>query len=494
MTTLSQPPSVGKGAKNNNASRDTLPELELIKIIGFVMVVACHFWVIHALPRIFGLDSPPPGLGIDASTPSRIDLAAWFPAFPEHSGIYTVFNLVFGFGYQGVGVFFILTGFGLTLSALRKPRLDPWGYALARFERIYLPYLGLLAVVTAFTLLTTGRHHVDLRALVLMDTGIPYAWFLFPLLQFYVLFPFLFLLVHGRRVSATGLLTGAIAVNFAWAFAVLFAAYNFRPDLAEVGACAPKGLLPFRIAEPVFGMWLGFLYHQNRERFTEWLHPRRLGVFAATYVCGCCLSLAETTVNVGGWRVPLGQSVSNLLTAVGLFGLLFLLARAMRSAATRLLPLARYGFEFYLLQSIPLAGLAWVLPRIDSEPLGLLGLLSLVLAVNLALAALVHHGIQATLVRAYLGAKNGFAGLNSGARAPVSTSPSTAVTATASAPASAALAPASVADEAAPSPAVPLAAPVAPATPAPPVALPSPGAAASALISLTATATKPPFA
>lgn len=420
MTSLvfvSPPPPVAGSVRRTPG--DTLPELELIKIIGFVMVVACHFWVIHALPRIFGLAERTPGMGIDASSPSHIDLAAWFPAFPDGApaGLYTFFNVFFGFGYQGVGVFFILTGFGLTLSALRKPRLDPWTYALGRFERIYLPYVFLLLFVTVVSVVLWGRHHLDLRALVLMDTGIPYAWFLFPLLQFYLVFPFLFLLVRARRLTPTGLLGGAVALNFAWAFGVLFAAYNFMPILAEVGACAPKGLLPFRIAEPIYGMWLAFLYHQNRERFAAWFAPRQLGLFGALYVLGCAFSLAETHLRVGAWTVPLAQSLSNALVSVGLFGLLYLFARAAHRVAARAVPLARYGLEFYLLQSLPLAALAAVLPRFAPTPAVLLALLAAVLVANLLLAMTVHHAIDGLLIRTYHPLKRWLIALN--APAPV---------------------------------------------------------------------------
>lgn len=222
---------------------DQLPELENVKVFGFLMVIACHFWVLHYLPYLFGHEQRPVGLGIDASQPARIDLQAWFPAFQAHEVVRTICNLVFGFGYQGVGLFFILTGFGLTLSALNRPRFEPWPYLVARFERVYLPYLLLLAVYTVFAVVTGEKVKLDLRALVLMDTGIPFAWFMFPLLQFYLLFPLLFLLTRLPGWSPGKVLGAAIGLNVAWAFATLWAGYNLAPVVMEPGACAPKGLI-----------------------------------------------------------------------------------------------------------------------------------------------------------------------------------------------------------------------------------------------------------
>lgn len=394
------PPSTLRPAPGRNRA-EPLPELELIKIVGFVMVLACHFWVQHALPALMGVTTRVPGMGIDASTPARIDLSAWFPTFTDHPVIYGAFNLLFGFGYQGVGVFFVLTGFGLTLSALKKPRFGPWAYLVGRFERVYLPYLFLLGAYTAFNWWQGGRSLLDLRALTLMDTGIPYAWFMLPLLQFYLLFPLLFLLVRSGRVTVNQLMAGALVANFLWAFVVLFAAYNFLPWLAIPGACPPKGFLLFRLAEPVLGMWLAHLYHHRRDQFEALFHPRRWPLFAGLYAIGCAFSLAETNFTWGRWLVPLGQSATNFLVAAGLFGVLLIGSRRVVAALGSFLPLSRYGFEFYLIQAIPLTGAAWLLPHLELTPLLLLGVLALLIVVNFTLAIAMQHFSQAVLAVTY---------------------------------------------------------------------------------------------
>jgi peptidoglycan/LPS O-acetylase OafA/YrhL len=49
-------------------------------------------------------------------------------------------------GHQAVILFFVLSGFVLTLPYDRDSRLDYWSFVLKRICRIYLPYLGALAL------------------------------------------------------------------------------------------------------------------------------------------------------------------------------------------------------------------------------------------------------------------------------------------------------------------------------------------------------------
>jgi peptidoglycan/LPS O-acetylase OafA/YrhL len=387
-----------------------IPELEIIKIIGFIMVIACHFWVFETSPSLVGKENA--RLGPNAMVLSQFNLSEYLPHYPGHTALYRLFNVLLSNGYQGVGIFFIISGLGLTLSFLHKPRFETWPYLLARFERVYLPYLFVAICLNVFYILTKHKPTLDWDSLALLKEGVQFTWFLFPLVQFYVLFPVLFLVVRAQKVSANALLLWTLMACFLWSAAVLFVGYNFHPRLMDFGLCPPFRVVFFRLSEPVYGMWLAFLFYNNRASFERWMAPSRLPSYIVLYIFGCFLCLAESNLHIAGYTVPLGQSICNLLVSASLFNLLFILSRQIARQLQWLKSLAPYGYEFYLVQTASLMVLHNIYFRIPSTLSNIVPMLLLLVMFNFVLAIATHHLAAITLRYTYFPAKQWFGSIN----------------------------------------------------------------------------------
>ena len=103
-------------------------------------------------------------------------------------------------GGAGIHVFFFCSGFGLTLSQLRKPQTYP-EFLKRRFGKIYLPYMLIVILSAAMPFLYTGSD----RLLALLSHGLLFKmfipryissfgahfWFVSTIFQFYFVFPLL---------------------------------------------------------------------------------------------------------------------------------------------------------------------------------------------------------------------------------------------------------------------------------------------------------------
>jgi peptidoglycan/LPS O-acetylase OafA/YrhL len=116
---------IGPGAERlSTASAPRVPALTGVRLFAALAVFCSHIGAPHSSP-------------------------AWIVSF-------------FTSGYDGVTIFFVLSGFVLTLNyfdGLRRPRLgNVWNYAVARFARIYPLYALVLVWVMMFSL----DHHADI--------------------------------------------------------------------------------------------------------------------------------------------------------------------------------------------------------------------------------------------------------------------------------------------------------------------------------------------
>ena len=105
-------------------------------------------------------------------------------------------------GYLAVNIFFVLTGFFITASVIeeygQKGKLAYKRYLARRFQRLFLPLLGMLLSVTAYITLFQRDLLLNLRPWLLSSLGMVNNWWQISVggsyfEQFYVQSPFMHL-------------------------------------------------------------------------------------------------------------------------------------------------------------------------------------------------------------------------------------------------------------------------------------------------------------
>jgi peptidoglycan/LPS O-acetylase OafA/YrhL len=215
------------------------------------------------------------------------------------------------FGWQGVHIFIVLSGFGLTYSCLRRGKKISWKeWYTKRFKKILPAYwmtclLGYTVMVGIHLL--DGRNLLDALSfpkrllffeLTLLKnfsyetvvTGPNVSlWFVPFIISFYLAFPWVYKLISQRKtlgglliiVSGIALIEfvyRAIAINwldgspigyqsFGYLFPVLGVPLNRLPDISTIPfqGEAAFSLFPARIGEFAVGMLAAMLFFQNRQ-------------------------------------------------------------------------------------------------------------------------------------------------------------------------------------------------------------------------------------
>lgn len=312
------------------APANRLAWLEQVKAVAIAWIILDHL-----SERIFGfpyISNP------DADWPPLATRLAQLEPLHGH-GLWdlpvNLFRYLGWAGDQGVALFFIASGFGLTWGLLQRgaaERLPLWGFYGARAQRIY-PEWWTVHGLAAAALLVLGREQVlaDPRFL-LSAIGIrvtpdslyylvPAWWYVTCLIQLYLLFPFLWWGL--RRYGTTALVTIAAAALLARGIGLL--TLTTYLDAWARGACAVT-----RLPELLFGMWLAAKMHEGGPAWIDALRTGRTRLLCGVaYVSGLLLALTL-----------LGNTVAPLLLGASTF---VLLVGSFHSAALRG-PLARAGF------------------------------------------------------------------------------------------------------------------------------------------------------
>ncbi len=223
---------------------------------------------------------------------------------------------------HAVGIFIVLSGFGITRSLLQSAQTSQVNWRrwfVTRFWRLY-PFLWLAHLIFLVAPFIWQPEPIDWRFLVSL-TGVraypmelmlfyanPAWWFFWLILQLYLVFPLLFVLLRKLRLPIFWGLTVAICIYAR--YLVLFEWQDWRGMI--IG-----GFFATRLAEFVTGMALAELWHRAPADFTTRLTGVRAllaGLFI--YPIGLlCYSSLESYLLV------------DLLTSCGLFLILAPLAK-----------------------------------------------------------------------------------------------------------------------------------------------------------------------
>lgn len=260
------------------------------------------------------------------------------------------------FGWQGVHLFIVLSGFGLTYSCLKKNENISWKHwYIRRAERI-LPAYWIVSLFGFFFLICLAlreRNDVEINVLkpllgLVLDLSLlrnlsyqtifnypnDQLWFVPLIFGLYVIFPYLYKLILKYKTTKGCLLIllGAMAVEFIYrSISVYFldgspVAFHITlwkgiPELTPESIDqipdyflfpfqleAPFGLFPARIAEFVLGMIGAVLLVENNQSFNKIFSVLIIKWSLVIWLIGYAL------VYVGLW----GWAFASFLIALGL--------------------------------------------------------------------------------------------------------------------------------------------------------------------------------
>ncbi|MEG5042849.1 MULTISPECIES: acyltransferase [unclassified Microcoleus] len=351
--------------------------LDYLRLFACLGVFACHLWVGGILPNASNVTKNLSNLaheclGIKGDSLYRCGFDSLF-LFPSNSGdhlLFNFFNFVFGLGYQAVHLFFILSGFGLTLSALlvekKTDRIRWFGFIKKRFIRLYPSYWLILAIYLLLNFFQynsfLGLLKTYVKGAIFLDV-IPATWYIPILLQLYLLFPFLFYFLKKLSIK-NFLLLSLLVKTVSSAIIITTSLLAFDKILGfGYGGLAPGGIALTRLFEFCFGMAIAkhwFTHERSVDAFTVFQKPKAiiLGIFLECL--GIFLSLKYTAIRFIDHDIPVGLFISDAFIGIGIFiislNLVFLVDGLLKSKSKAWLDLISNGtYEAYLVHTIVLS-------------------------------------------------------------------------------------------------------------------------------------------
>ena len=303
-------------------------------------------------------------------------------------GLTALFVAVTGLGFHAVGVFLVASGFGLTYALQPDGPQPAWlNWYGRRLIRLF-PMYWLAHLVYLVSPLVARPEPLDYRFLLSfigdrvypVDSIFFYAnpawWYFGLLLQLYLVFPLLYMLLRKAGVARFLLCTGAFALG---SRAVLLG------GLPVSGLYLLGAFFGARLWEFALGMALGAIARTRWQDFEEVLFSRR------TLVAGGVLYGLALWSNSGGWTYVF----TDPLVGSGLFILLAHLARGSGRVPWLAGALAYVGVYSYGLYLLHQPYVIWF--GAHSQQLGLwtyLSLAVLVIAILTVWAIALESGVN----------------------------------------------------------------------------------------------------
>ncbi|SIO67909.1 acyltransferase family protein [Paraburkholderia phenazinium] len=248
-----------------NKGSQFIPWLDNMRLMAMVGVLSFHFWIFfypmaHSLHEL-------------VSTPQRI------------------IALPFQLGWEADDLFFAVSGMGLALSLTGK-RPDWLRFIVARAKRIYIPYWVTVVAIFAFQGASvaagtwdrpfggpfTPEDWVCNVILVLKNGFNPFSthyWFLYALIELYLVFPLLYMAIKRYRLLAVA------------AVVVFHSVWIHHP--LHTGLFSQASSVIFWLASFAIGMYIGINLGEDRAR-TEALLRKSLPLGVLLFVTGTVLT------------------------------------------------------------------------------------------------------------------------------------------------------------------------------------------------------------
>ena len=337
-------------------------ELDMMRGFAACWILGIHYWSFNIIPPLFGYSNFLEYLKVvgRAST-----VAKFFP-LPFNSVdniVFDLLNIFFLLGYQGVHIFFILSGFGLAYSRILKPD-DNWiTFMRKKFFRLYPTYWVLLIIS-----LIIPRLRSDLffgyfdwwslwRSFIILDKAIPFSWFMFPLIQFYLFFFLIFKFL--QKFSISQFLLTSLLIKLSYASLILIIGFNlFFPIIGDFGY--PGYLAVSRLFEFCLGMAMAKVYVANPHLLINYLtKPATIALAIICELLGIIGSLNfANQIKILGVAFPFGMSFYDAFIGFGIFVIVFNVCRKLSNLSeltNRFLTwISHISYELYLTQFIGL--------------------------------------------------------------------------------------------------------------------------------------------
>jgi peptidoglycan/LPS O-acetylase OafA/YrhL len=336
-------------------------ELDMMRGFAACWVVGVHFWLFNFLPPFFGYSNFFEYLKVVGPAPT---FAKFFPLPFNSVGniVFDLLNIFFLLGYQGVHIFFILSGFGLAYSRILKPD-ESWNtFMIKKFFRLYPTYWILLVVSLIIPWLRSALFYGYFgwwsfwRTWIILDKAIPFSWFMFPLIQFYLCFFLIFKFLHKYSIKQFILTSFFIKVTYT--FLVLMLGLNlFKPIIGDFGY--PGYLAISRLFEFCLGMAMAKVYARNPTLLIDYLtKPLTIAIAIIFEILGIMGSFQFSNPRILGVFLPFGLSFYDAFIGFGIFVIVFNICRNLINFSdliTKILTrISHISYELYLTQFIGL--------------------------------------------------------------------------------------------------------------------------------------------
>lgn len=281
------------------------------------------------------------------------------------------------FGGAGIHIFFICSGFGLTLSNLRRP-LGWKEFFRKRLRKIYIPYILVVLVSAALPWMSSGvdrlsavLSHIFLYKMFVPAYNITFGaqfWFVSTIFQFYFVFP---LLDRVRSILGDR--------KFLWICGAL--------SLIWMTVTAVTGLYQERIWGSFFlqylwefalGMCLGSLHHQGK------LDGRKFSLPVTGAVTLAALALYALMALKGG---PL-SAFNDMFGAIAMGGICLLLYQ-LKPLRSVFVWINSFSYELYLVHILVFATCEQLLAPMLPNPVWCLLALVIVIPCSLGYSKLL---------------------------------------------------------------------------------------------------------